>query len=67
MSGHALAHALLARPDRPVVVAGHGALAFVTHAGTDTGQRVTVLYVEDPPAPTPDAGGENLGDQGQRR
>lgn len=33
-----------------VVVAGHGRLLFVTHAATETGAPVCVLYVEEPPA-----------------
>lgn len=48
MTAHALAAALLAGEDRPVVVAGHGRLAFVTRGATVEGQRVTVIYVAEP-------------------
>lgn len=33
-----------------VVVSGHGRLLFVTHAATEEGAPVCVLYVESPPA-----------------
>lgn len=49
---HELARALLGAPDRPVVVAGHGALAMVTRGASGDGVPVAVLYVAEP---TPDA------------
>jgi hypothetical protein len=34
--------------DRPVVVAGYGRLALVTHGGSEAGEPVLVLYVAEP-------------------
>lgn len=34
--------------DRPVVVAGYGRLAMVTHGGSEVGESVLVLYVAEP-------------------
>lgn len=48
MTSHGLASLLLAQSDLPVSVAGHGALHFVTHAATEEGTRVVVLYVAEP-------------------
>jgi hypothetical protein len=51
MTAHTLAAQLLARPDVPVTVAGHGALHAVTRASNEDGQPVVVLYVEAPEIP----------------
>jgi putative intracellular protease/amidase len=36
------------RGDWPVLVAGHGALALVTHGAAEAGARAVVLYVAEP-------------------
>ena len=48
MTAHELAQTLLSGPDDPVAVAGHGRLAFVSHAATEAGEKVRVLYVAAP-------------------
>ena len=43
MTAHELAHALLLRPDVPVVVIGYGHAVAVTHAALADGRRAEAL------------------------
>lgn len=56
MTAHELAQVLLSGPNDPVTVAGHGRLAFVSHAATEGGEKVRVLYVAEPDAPASSEG-----------